>query len=184
MFITKQNKILYDTKNFDTSKNVYAVLIDNVKVKANTDKIESYDILNINIFHETFWMYFPIMEGSIFKTPYKIVYGHFYNNSDMFLYKDIHSGKIIGHSIKKTYIEKLYYNKNKLLYNKSYKTLVQQLDHLKEKSKEDYQSKQLTINYIYDDETIEFNNSEKYISTYYDNECLILTYTEKTKIIT
>lgn len=182
MILTKQNNILYDSKNFDNSKNFYAVLTDKIKVKANKDSIDNYDILNLNITHETMWVYFSLINSNEFKNPYKVIYGHFYNNSDMFLYKDIHSGKIIGHSIKKTYIDKLYYNKNKLLYNRSYKTLVEQLDKLFNKSKDEYKNA-LSINYKYNDETIEIEDMSKYINTIYIDEYLILQNTKKTNII-
>jgi len=184
MIISKHNNLLYDTKNFDNAKNIYAVLIDNIKVQANIDSIDNYDVLNINITQEKIWLCFSLINSKTYKNPYKVVYGHFYNNSDIFLYKDIHSGKIIGHSIKKTYVDKLYYNKNKLLYNRSYKTLVEQFNRLYNKSKDDYTStSQLTIHYNYDNETIEFENTAKYIDTVYSDECLILQYTEKTNII-
>lgn len=185
MFISKKDKILYDAENFDKYKNVYTVLIDNSIIKTNIDKIEDYDILNINIIQDIFLINFPPIDESLYnKNEFKIIYGHFYNNSDMFLYKNIHSGKIIAHSIKKTYIDKLYYNKNKLLYNRSYKILVDQLNKLQVKGQENFNARQPIVDYQYNNETIIFDeDSDKYVIPIYNDECLTLTYTNKTKII-
>ena len=183
MYITKTNKILYDTKNFDSVKNFYAILINDTIVKTNQDRIDHYDVLNINISQEIFWMYFPIINGKAYKDAYKIIYGHFYNNSDMFIYKDIYTNKIVSHSIKKTYIEKLYYNKNKLLYNKSYKYICDQLEKLEKIKREEFYSKQQTIDYKYEDEEIIINDNTDYVNHIYEDECLILINTNKTNII-
>ena len=51
---------------------------------------------------------------------YRIIYGHFYNNEDKFLFKKVHDGKIIWYKVSRCNKGELWHNKLNQLYIANY----------------------------------------------------------------
>ena len=116
MIIKKTNDRLYDTRNFDSHKNYYAILYNKEKYQLMKDKniADSYTIyanyINCSLILEV--DYQKERSDSIFK----IVYGHFYNDQNFFLFKKTQNGKIVGYKINKCRRSELWHNNLNQLY--------------------------------------------------------------------
>lgn len=120
MIITQHNNRLYDSRNFDSYKNYYAIIYNQDKYSFIKDKnyndiytvytqyIKSILILDIDYDKETS------------QSIYNIVYGHFYNDQNFFLFKKIHDDKIVGYKINKCKRTELWHNKLNQLYISNY----------------------------------------------------------------
>ena len=163
MILTTQNNRLYDSRNFDLYKNVYAVYVDKEKLEYNR-KIyqDEYEKLHINYVKERFELllfFNKLSDIKDFQNGYQIIYGHFYNKEDLFLYKNTRNGEIFGYKIKKCLRDKLYFNKDRtLLCSNSYRTLANQVKLINTKENNEHTSnlKPLELNYNYFDETLNF----------------------------
>lgn len=164
MIITNKNDRLYNTRNFDNYPNIYTIKVDHLKIKTYTDYIN--DVLNkcyINYIIETLILSFVKKQDiSDCKGGYQIIYGHFYNDNNLFLYQNTYNGKIVAHSVKKTQKDNLYFNtNNNLICGNSYKEINSQLIVLNNKLKTNNYSSNINniLTYIhYDDETLIFTD--------------------------
>ena len=122
MLVKTTNNRLYDSRNFDKYKNYYAILFDKRKYeinKINNDEETLYAILT-SYTREIYIMDLNSGFEKADKNPYSIVYGHFYNNQNYFLFKRIHNDKIVGININKCKRAELWHNKLNQLYITNY----------------------------------------------------------------
>ena len=101
MIITKYSDLLYDTKNFNKYNNIYAVLIQQkyydkvnqsyndqklyIKYDKDTNGLELYYLLDSCIY--------------MINKMHDIIYGHFYNKHDLFLYKKFANNKLVEYNL-------------------------------------------------------------------------------------
>jgi len=192
MLISPQNNRLYDTRNFDLYRNVYAIYIDHKVLQYNKEKYkDDYEKIHIN-YTETQYLISISTNDTIsnidYQNGYKIIYGHFYNKQDLFLYKNTANGKIIGYNIKKCLRDKLYFNKdNNLLCSTSYKTLAQQVKYINSKENSSYNEKlePLPLTYEYYDETLNLSDFVDMYTTNmsYIDKCITLIPLETKTIV-
>lgn len=185
MLITQKNNLLYDTKDFDLYQNVYTIYVDKVTIDKNKEKdLKDYDYLHFK-YEQTILKIFYNTDFSNLKNysnGHKIIFGHFYNNQDYFLYKNLHNGKVIGYKVSKCRLDQLYYNKNNhVLMSHSYKEMVQQLKFLNDKVNKESKTglSPKTIHYNYEDNLIYFNENPNIFSTTYNDECLSIIHMKK-----
>ena len=184
MILTQRNELQYDSKNFDSYQNVYTVYIDRLAIERNKQRdLVDYEYLHIKYDYEVFSIYFNDNITSLkeYENGNKIIFGHFYNGQNYFLYKNIHNGKVIGYKINKCKLENLYFNKNNhILMSHSYREIVKQLEYINyEQNVESRQDlKPNTIGYVYlnDEEELIFGLEYKNrFNIDYKNECLKIT---------
>lgn len=120
MIITQQNDRLYDSSNFDSYKNFYAIRYDVEKYHIMKEKNHA-DSFSIYIQHFNTQLILSV-DTTIEKSNsiFDIVYGHFYNDQNFFLFKKVHNGKIIGYKVSKCNKGELYHNKLNQLYISNY----------------------------------------------------------------
>lgn len=118
MILNNYNRKISDSENFDKYKNHYAIMINDKKsyIRKNKDSYEIY------VKHLDLALIFTVFElGSVVKTKkYDIIYGHFYDNEDYFLFKKLKNGKIVNYSIHKCSLRELYHNEKDKLYISNY----------------------------------------------------------------
>lgn len=123
MRITPLNNRLYDTRDFNKYHNYFAIIKDEKSIQMDIKKDEdNRDIIYIRHDHRvtlSIWAN-DISDDHIWQNGYKIVYGHFYNDQNTFLFKQVKDNKIIGHSIKKCQRAELYHNEIGQLYFTNY----------------------------------------------------------------
>ena len=184
MILTQKNDLHYDSKNFDNYQNVYTVYIDRLAIERNKQRdLVDYEYLHIKYDYEVFSIYFNDDVTSLkeYENGNKIIFGHFYNGQNYFLYKNIHNGKVIGYKINKCKLENLYFNKNNhILMSHSYKEMVKQLEFINhEQNVESRQNlKPNTIGYVYLEDENELIFGLEYKNRFdidYENECLKIT---------
>ena len=182
MILTKRNDLLYDAKNFDKYYNMYAVLINHrVKTKLEYDLSNSgHDVTveYIEILDQLNWIF--IFEQLINSSKvFNVIYGHFYNNDNTFLYKNTKEDKVVSYTIKRCSKEYLLFNDNKrLVSSKKYEDITTQLSLIDKSYKQEWtENYDRPLDAIYDrsDEilNIEFK-PEMEISSRYNDECLTL----------
>lgn len=173
--ITPFNDRHYDTRNFDTKNNYYAILVDKKQLKINKDIYEQgNDKLYVTYNNiQTLLVYVKIdSKDNIFENGYKIIYGHFYNDQNFFLFKNLNKeGKIIGHKIHKVQKSELYSKLNRLYFS-NYYTDISRTSFLLNKQIKDTYTKdvpalEIKYDYIDNNEEIRFYSS---IKTYFDIE--------------
>lgn len=120
MIINQYNDRLYDTRNFDQHHNYYAIRYDVEKYRILKDKnqSDSYTIYMEYFNAELLLSVDKNIESS--QSIYNIIYGHFYNDQNFFLFKKVKDGKIIGYKIQKCNKAELYHNKMNQLYISNY----------------------------------------------------------------
>ena len=164
MIINQLNSRNYDTRNFDKYKNFYAILVDEkrININAQLDK-DAYENIHIKFDQRTTLLVYTnsLEELSDHNNDsYKIVYGHFYNNNNEFLFKKCSDGKIIGYKVHRCKARELWRNELDQLYISNYfdttkKTalLLNQDNNKEVRSK--FKQKQ-TIGYEFIDNTLNF----------------------------
>lgn len=120
MILTKHNDRQYDSRNFDRSKNYYAIKYD----------AEKYQILKDKNNDDLYIVYTQYLNTELFlsvdynketsNSIYKIIYGHFYNDQNYFLFKKVNDGKIVGYKVNKCQRSELWHNKLNQLYISNY----------------------------------------------------------------
>lgn len=123
MRINQLNNRHYDTRKFDECPNFYAILANEKIIEINREKdqdtIENIHV-TYNIF-ETLLVYTNDMSKlTDHQNGYKIVYGHFYNETNEFLFKKVENGKIVGYNIHRCQKSELWRNKLDQLYISNY----------------------------------------------------------------
>lgn len=192
MILTQRNDLQYDARNFDSYQNVYTIYVDKCTIEHNKQRdLIDYEYLHIKYSYEIFSLYFNenIKTLKEYENGNKIIFGHFYNGQDYFLYKNIHNGKVVGYKINKCRLENLYFNKNNhVLMSHSYREMVKQLEYINhEQNVESRQDlKPQTIGYVYLDENEELIFGLEYKSRFnitYENECLEIIDINYNKVI-
>ena len=162
MILTKHNDRQYDSRNFDRSKNYYAIKYD----------AEKYQILKDKNNDDLYIVYTQYLNTELFlsvdydketsNSIYKIIYGHFYNDQNFFLFKKIHNDKIVGYKINKCKRTELWHNKLNQLYISNYfldakKTAV--ILNTQANNDISQETENPALSYInYDDETLIFTS--------------------------
>lgn len=125
MIITQQNNRLYDSRNFDSYKNYYAILYNQDKYTFIKDKnnADLYTIYTSHISTQLILDVDKIKETS--DSIFSVVYGHFYNDQNFFLFKKVKNGKILGYKVNKCQRSELWHNKLNQLYISNYFGAVQ-----------------------------------------------------------
>ena len=182
MIITKNKDYLYNIKNFNSYNNVYAILVNHNIIENISEAKANYDdnlyisytegISELNCF-------FLIDESIKVRKPYKIVYGHFYNKYNIFLYKTIINGKVFDLNIKHCKYEDLLFNENKnLICSKKYSVLDREARLFNDEWEIKYKEsiiKPISLNYIYETETLEINLKNGGLTDIsFENECLTI----------
>lgn len=125
MIITQHNNRIADSRNFDSYKNYYAILYNQDKYTFIKDKNRA-DIYTVYTSHiETKLIISIDTQKEISNSIYNIVYGHFYNDQNFFLFKKVKNGKIIGYKVNKCQRSELWHNKLNQLYISNYFSDVQ-----------------------------------------------------------
>ena len=177
MIITKHSDLLYDTKNFNKYNNIYAVLVQKkyydevnksyndqklyIKYDKDTDDLELYYLLDSCIY--------------MINKMHDIVYGHFYNKQDLFLYKKFSdNNKLIEYKVNKCTLQDLLYNDNdKLVISNSYEEVLRQIKILGQNKYNDVVDnfvKPLTISF-YENEHLFLSTNDK-IDIIFEDNCL------------
>jgi len=187
MRVSNNNDRLYDVRNFDSYSNVYAI-------KINQPKIDDYYQYVIDFLNKCFITYkFETLILSFgnkndvknCQGAYRIIYGHFYNDQDFFIYHDLYNGKIITHTIKKTNKDNLYFNVNNILLcsstfnniNNQFKILN---DLLKKNGISNGGQTKITLNYKYnpDNYELKIDSGNLINNVNYLNNCLIINFNQ------
>lgn len=175
MFLTNKNDLLYDSKNFEKYNNIYCVLLNQKKIKYNEEVIGSNDhkLQHDYIEVEENLKLFFIIEQLSLAGCYKIIFGHYYNKSNNFLYKNVKNSKVISYSVKRCNNKELLYKNNKLVCANSYESLKRQIDYidLTESKKIDDFKNPLEIIYDSNKKLLSIN-SNGIINISFENGCL------------
>ena len=176
MILTQRNDRLYDSRNFDNYQNYYAIRYDVEKYHFIKDK-NTNNLLTVYTQYINFNLILSVNTNkeSSDNNIYQILYGHFYNDQNVFLFKKVHNGKIAGYKINKCQRTELWHNNLNQLYISNYFGEVKKTAVLL--NNEAYKDIDSTIinpilTYInYKDETLSF--IELWNSTY-ENEILTM----------
>lgn len=164
MLINSKNELLYDAKNFDNYHNIYCILKKTNKQYDNKLLYEYYDG-ELKLLLEEF---------PAFIKEHKIIFGHYYNNENTFIYKNVQNGKIVSYEIKHCNNNELYYKNNKLIYGDTYDSIKMQIDNINldeiNKYKEKY-SNPLSISYNKENNNLNINLN-KICITSFNNGCV------------
>lgn len=175
MILSNKNDLLFDSKNFDKYRNIYTIKINANKIenlennlKDCDDKLYSeYDAYYFNL-----KLFFTIEQYFNLTGIYKIIFGHYYNNQNAFLYKGIHNKKIITTSIHHCkHNELLFNNAHDLIYGNSYDTLQREINIITENKKNEMRTLYYPLELSYKDENLTINTKGNLITSY-SNECL------------
>lgn len=173
MILSNRNDLLYDSKNFDKYRNIYVVKINVNKEKHIQEQIRDlggklkseYDAYTL-----TLYLYFLAAQVNL-NGIYKIIYGHYYNNQNLFLYKDLHNKKVIKSTISYCKNNELMYNNlNDLIYSNSYDVLKSQINVLLN-TKEERIKTLSPISVTYNNGNLNITSNGK-LSTSFSNGCL------------
>ena len=185
MFLTSKNDLLYDAKNFNRYNNVYTILVNKRKQCRIEENIEN--MLEDSEWHATYVestttlkIYFDFELSLDFAGLYKIVFGHYYNNQNIFLYKNT-NGKsgIVKYEVHRCSQNELVHNTNNhLIYSNSYDVVKKQLDVIQyneiNKYKEQY-SGFTPLEITFKRETMIIKSNDMFV-TKYENETLQITH--------
>ncbi len=120
MILTPQNNRLYDSRNFEQYKNFYAIQYDVEKYRIMKDKNHADSFTVYTEYWNTELILSVDTNQETSESIYKIIYGHFYNDQNFFLFKKVHDGKIVGYKINKCRRGELWHNKLNQLYISNY----------------------------------------------------------------
>ena len=190
MIVKQTTGNVYDSKNFDSYPNYYAILVDKKTIELNRKK-DKEGLENIYIkytVNDLLLIYNNDKENiSNHQGGYKIVYGHFYNNQNYFLFKKLHNDKIVGYNVQKCQKAELWHNKLNKLYISNYLNEVKNTAFWLNSQKNEETQQSYTpakIGYLYYDYTIEFpTDINNKMNIDYANEILSLSIISN-KIIT
>ena len=173
MILSNRNDLLYDSKNFDKYRNIYVV-----KINVNKEKYVQEQIRDLggelhwdyDAYSFTLNLYFLSAQVNL-NGIYKIIYGHYYNSQNLFLYKDLHNKKVIKSTISYCKNNELMYNNlNDLIYSNSYDVLKRQINVLL-KTKEERIKTLSPISVTYKNGNLNITSNGK-LSTSFSNGCL------------
>lgn len=172
MIVKPTTDRLYDTRNFDSQKNYYAILYNREKYQLIKDKNKA-DAYTIYAEYTQLKLILDVdyskeRSDSIFK----VVYGHFYNDQNFFLFKQTHNGKVIGYKINKCRRAELWHNNLNQLYITNYfGDIKQTVVHLNMDVNKDIGEQTFcpALTYIeYDEADEKLNFKELYVDIYSD----------------
>lgn len=175
MILSNKNDLLYDAKNFNKYRNIYAVLVNYGKIDDIQDNIskyagkitDEYDHVNNEV-----KLIFLNEEYLNLKGIYKIIFGHYYNNQNLFLYKNLRDKKIVTTNIHQCkYNELLYNNTKDLIYSNSYDALKKQVDIIVQIKENRIKDNLLPIDVSYEEGTVNIETNGK-LSTSFSDGCL------------
>ena len=182
MILSQQNNLLYDAKNFNRYNNVYAILINKRRLYKIEEDIETVinnsGIRTLYVLQESqLKIYFDAQID--IAGLYRIIFGHYYNNQNIFLYKDTYGKNvIIKHEVHRCNNSELVHNTNNhLIYSNSYDVVKKQLDVIKYNEINRYKQKynELPFEISYSNETI-FIKSNNMFETTIKNETLYINH--------
>lgn len=160
MLIKSTNNRNYNVRNFDDYDNVYAILVDNKSINMNKyvdDQLST--VVNIQFDHQVTLLIYgnDFVNDREYENVYKVVYGHFYNNQNEFIFKKLNnSEEIIEYSCQRCKKAELWHNKmEKLYFSKVYnevKSAARVLNINDNKERRSQYTPQ-PISYIYDEIT-------------------------------
>jgi hypothetical protein len=175
MRLTPRNELLYDAKNFDKYNNIYTILLNNVKLENLEMGLSQYDHkLHVDyiLLTEEIHMYFLSDKYLNLNGIYKIIFGHYYNNSNTFLYKNLKKDKVISFNVKHCKNNELLYNENNnLICSNSYETLKKQIDIFVNNKVKQLKEEYFPLEITYNNENVNIDTN-KSITIHYDNECV------------
>jgi len=178
--LLKKNKHLYDSDNFNNYVNIYTIQVDENRVEqiiydnTNNPEILQHRYDKIDKVIHIYFLDDPTKKiMKIIKSLYKIIYGHFYNAFNDFLFKRTINKKIINTNVYRCNKDLLLKNKEgDLIYTKYY-------DDIKEHREEFLKQKELLLKKEYIKPIITFGNNIINILSNgsnvlfnYNNECI------------
>lgn len=175
MILSNKNDLLYDSKNFNKYRNIYAVLVNYGKIEyiqtglenCNDDLHQEYISYNFEL-----KLFFLAEQYMNIKGVYKIVFGHYYNNQNQFLYKNLYNKEVVTPTIHRCkYNELLYNNVKDLVYSNSYEALKKQTDVIIKIRETRIKQKYFPIAVSYDNNTLNIETNGK-LSTSFSDGCL------------
>lgn len=174
MFLTSKNDLLYDAKNFDKYRNIYCILLNKKKIENRQYNLDNHNNkLQHEYYDEVLKLFFLFEEYSL-AGERKIVFGHYYNKKNTFLYKNVQTGKVVSYEVKRCNNNELYYKNNKLVCANTYDIIKKQLEiiNLDETNKynEKYH-KQLEISYNKENNNLSIDLTGTCITSF-NNGCL------------
>lgn len=163
---------IYDIENFNRYANRFYIKVDETaiehNIRINENRIDSilFHYKNYILYIERNLRYFT------FKNPYSIVYGHFHNNQNVFLYQKVLNKK----PIKEVYSldrKSLYVNPiNEIVESASYQRIEQIVKTLNMKARPEDKSVDISkIEYTYENNTIGFHH---HVGSEFDSETNVL----------
>jgi len=179
MLFKKHKEHLYDSKNFDKYDNVYVIKADENKVdqfiydvQTNFELLQhKYDKLNRQII-----IYFLDYSNIIItiKSFYKIIFGHFYNAFNDFLFKKTTSSKKVNNTnVYRCNNELLLKNKeNDLISSKSYDEISEHNNEILEQKESLVSNKFIKPNIMFEDNIINVDSLETDVLFEYENNCI------------
>lgn len=181
MFLSSKNNLLYDAKNFEKYPNMYAIMLNNLKKNQIDESIANMDddmhvkyIASQRILE----FYFMWEQISGFENMYKIIFGHYYNEQNVFLYKGTLKKKddiIIKTDVRRCKRDELIRNKfDTLITASSYDVIQKQLNIIALDKEYEIKSQYVyPLGITYKDETLNIQSNGKF-STQFENGNLIL----------
>lgn len=179
MLFKKHKEHLYDSKNFDKYDNIYVIKADENKVNQFIYNVQTsfeilqhkYDKLNRQII-----IYFLDYSDAIntIKSFYKIIFGHFYNAFNDFLFKKTTINKKINNvNVYRCSNELLLKNKeNDLISSKSYNEIVEHNNEIIEQKESLLSDEVIKPNIMFEDNIINIDSLETNVLFEYENNCI------------
>ena len=192
MLIKSTNNRNYNVRNFDDYDNVYAILVDNKSINMNKyvdDQLST--VVNIKFDHQVTLLIYgnDFVNDREYENVYKVVYGHFYNKQNEFIFKKLNnSDEIIEYKCQRCTKGELWHNKlQKLYFSKIYGEVksaahILNIQDCKERRS---QYEPYAIEYIYDAETETMFAPQSIIESFkveYEDETLEFTNMNKEHI--
>lgn len=175
MILSNKNDLLYDSKNFNKYCNIYAVLVNYNRIEYIKTNLENCDddlhqeYISYNFELKLFFLAEQYMN---IKGAYKIVFGHYYNNQNQFLYKNLYNKEVVTPTIHRCkYDELLYNNVKDLVYSNSYETLKKQTDVIIKIRETRIRNKYFPLEITYDNYTLNIKTKGT-LSITFSEECL------------
>ena len=191
MIVSPHNKQLYDSKKFDIYENFFAIHFSDIKIAKRKEKIDDYsNKLNIKYELQLLSIFFrdPSTITKNDSKIYEIVYGHFFDNEDYFIYKNVYNDSISQYKIKTTKASSLYYNDDKnIIASRSLSNIKAQailLDRkLSKEQAKDSSGKTIDFIYLQDNETLVIESNDYLIDFEYYNNILKINTNDNNVII-
>lgn len=172
---------IHNTANFNNYNNVYTLLFNKNKRLIIEDNINNVNVNDLKFVYielnDELKLYLDYSAKLKYKSYCKIIFGHYYNNHNMFLYKNVSEKNVVKYEIYKCLNTELVKNENnKLICSNSYSSIRRQLDIINYNLYNTYKeelNRKFPLELTYNKETLNIDTNEV-ISLDYEDEILII----------